>query len=84
VGVVEKGSVSAEMQSPEVMAVSYNEASGCLTLAVDGTLEVAPWLLEVLVAVAPEGACAENDNVPTASDDIISLIPLAVLDASLR
>jgi hypothetical protein len=31
VGVVEKGSVSAEMQSPEVMAVSYNEASGCLT-----------------------------------------------------
>jgi hypothetical protein len=53
-------------------------------LAVDGTLEVAPWLLEVLVAVAPEAAaCAENDNVPTASDDIISLIPLAVLDASL-
>jgi hypothetical protein len=35
-------------------------------------------------SVAPEVACAENDdNVSTSSDDINSLIPLAVLDASL-
>jgi hypothetical protein len=34
-------------------------------------------------SIAPEVASAKNDNVLTASDDIISLIPLAVLDASL-
>lgn len=79
-----QGSVSAEMQSPEEMAVSYNEASGCLIFwPFRDFCRVAPWLLELQVTIAPEAACAENEQRLTSSDDIISLIPLAVLDASL-